>query len=70
MRYTAILEQGERGWGAHVLDLPGCIATGDTRDEALTLIREALEMHIEGLRAEGLPVPEPSSEAAILEIGP
>lgn len=57
MRYTVILEQGESSWGAHVPDLPGCVATGETRDEALALIREAIELHIEGLRVEGLPVP-------------
>ena len=58
MRYTVILEQGQESWGAHVPDLPGCVAAGDTRDEALRLIREAIELHIEGLRKEGLPVPE------------
>lgn len=57
MRYSVILEQGEGSWGAHVPDLPGCVAAGETRDEALRLIREAIELHIHGLREEGLPVP-------------
>lgn len=69
MRYTVILEQGDSSWGAHVPDLPGCVATGETRDEALALIREAIELHIEGLREEGLPIPEPRSEGEIVEVG-
>jgi predicted RNase H-like HicB family nuclease len=69
MRYTVILEQGEDSWGAHVPDLPGCVAAGDTRDEVLRLIREAIELHIEGLLQEGLPVPEPKSEGEVVEIG-
>lgn len=69
MRYTVILEHGDSSWGAHVPDLPGCVAAGETRDEALQLIREAIELHIEGLRADGLPVPEPRSEGEIVEVG-
>lgn len=69
MRYTVVLERGESGWGAHVPDLPGCIATGGDRDEALRLIREAIELHIRGLKEQGLPVPQPASEPAIVEIG-
>lgn len=69
MRYAVILEQGDTRWGAHVPDLPGCVATGETRDEALALIREAIEFHIEGLREEGLPVPTPRSEGEIVEVG-
>lgn len=69
MRYTVILEQGDSSWGAHVPDLPGCVATGATRDEVLALIREAIELHIEGLREEGLPVPTPRSEGEIVEVG-
>ena len=69
MRYTVILEQGESSWGAHVPDLPGCVATGETRSKALALIREAIELHIEGLREEGSPVPAPRSEGEIVEVG-
>jgi len=69
MRYTVILEHGENSWGAHVPDLPGCIAVGETREEVLTLIREAIELHIQGLREEGLPVPESRSEGEIVEVG-
>ncbi len=69
MRYMVILEHGDDGWGAHVPDLPGCVAAGETRDEILSLIREAIEFHLDGLREEGLPIPEPSSEAEVVEIG-
>lgn len=69
MRYTVVLERGEAGWGAHVPDLPGCVGAGETRQEALDLIREAIEFHIDGLKAEGLPIPEPSSEAEVVEVG-
>ena len=63
MRYMVVIERGDKSWGAHVPDLPGCIAVGETRDEVLQLIREAIDFHIEGLRQDGLPVPSPSSES-------
>ena len=68
MRYMVVVERGDTSWGAHVPDLPGCIAVGETRDEALRLIREAVQFHIEGLRQEGLPVPVPSSEGEFVEV--
>ncbi|MGZ5442392.1 MAG: type II toxin-antitoxin system HicB family antitoxin [Thermoanaerobaculia bacterium] len=61
MEYVVILEKGESSVGAYVPDLPGCIAVGETRDEALELIREAIELHIESLRENGEPVPTPHS---------
>lgn len=67
-RYMIVIERGDRSWGAHVPDLPGCIAVGDTRDEAVSLIREAIALHIEGLRESGLPVPKPSSEGAFVDV--
>jgi len=69
MRYTVILEHGENSWGAHVPDLPGCIAVGESRDEALMLIQDAIVFHIEGLREQGLPVPEPRSEGEVVDVG-
>lgn len=68
MQYTVIVERGETSWGAYVPDLPGCVAVGETREETLTLIREAIEFHLEGLRANGEPVPEPhfSSELVVV----
>ena len=68
MRYAIVLERGPVSYGAYVPDLPGCVAAGDSREEALRLIREAIEFHIEGLRAEGIPVPEPSSSAEYIEV--
>ena len=68
MRYLVVIERGEKSWGANVPDLPGCIAVGETRDEALQLIREAIDFHIEGLRQDGLPVPAPSSEIEFVEV--
>jgi predicted RNase H-like HicB family nuclease len=61
MQYTVIVEKGPTSWGAYVPDLPGCVAAGESRDEVLELIREAVEFHIEGLRQQGEPVPEPRS---------
>jgi len=69
MRFMVVVERGERSWGAHVPDLPGCIAVGETREEALRLIREAVHFHIEGLKRDGLPVPAPSSEGEFVEVG-
>ena len=68
MRYMVIIEKGEKGYGAHVPDLPGCIAAGETREEVLELIKEAIEFHIEGLREEGKPVPSPSSLSEFVEV--
>ena len=69
MRYVVIVEQGENGFGAYVPDLPVCVAVGDTREEALRLIGEAVELHLEGLREEGLPIPKPSSNSEYVEVG-
>jgi predicted RNase H-like HicB family nuclease len=69
MRYMVVIERGKTSWGAHVPDLPGCIAVGKTRGEALRLVREAIELHIEALKEDGLPVPRPSSEGDFVEVG-
>ena len=68
-RYMVVVERGETSWGAHVPDLPGCVAVGETREDVLRLIREAIEFHVDGLRQDGLPVPTPSSEGEFVEIG-
>lgn len=68
MRYMVVIERGQTSWGAHVPDLPGCIAVGETRDEAIRLIREAIGLHIEGLRQDGLSVPSPASESDFVEV--
>jgi predicted RNase H-like HicB family nuclease len=68
MQYTVIIEQGPTSWDAYVPDLPGCIAAGDSREEAVRLIREAIEFHIEGLIEQGEPVPKPHSFSEQIEI--
>ena len=68
MKYTAIVEKGESSYGAFVPDLPGCIAVGEDRRRTLRLIEEAAAFHIEGLRAEGLPVPPPRCDIAQVEV--
>ena len=61
MKYAVVIERGPNSYGAHVPDLPGCVAAANTRDEVYTLIREAIQMYIEALEEEGMPVPEPQS---------
>ena len=68
MRYTVVIEQGPTSFGAYVPDLPGCIAAAESRAEVVTLIREAIEFHVEMLREEGTPVPEPHSTAEFIEV--
>jgi len=57
VRYAIVIEKGATSYGASVPDLPGCVAVGETLDEAKELIQEAIAFHLEGLRAEGLPIP-------------
>lgn len=61
MEYLVIVEKGESSFGAYVPDLPGCVAAGETKEEAMQLIREAIELHIESLRENGETVPVPHS---------
>ncbi len=68
MRYMVVIERGESSWGAHVPDLPGCVAVGETRAEVISLIREAVALHIDGLREAGLPIPKPSSEGEFVDV--
>ena len=59
--FTPLVEKGPSSYGALVLELPGCVAAAETREEVSTLIREAVQLYIEELEKDGLPVPEPSS---------
>ena len=68
MRYLVVVEKGHSSYGAHVPDLPGCIAAGETKEEALSLIREAIEFHLEGLKQEGQPIPTPVSTSEVVEV--
>lgn len=68
MNYMVVIERGATSWGAHVPDLPGCVAVGESREEVVQLIREAIEFHIEGLKEDGQPVPAPSSEGEVVAV--
>ena len=68
MRYMVVIERGEKSWGAHVPDLPGCVAVSETKDEVLQLVREAIDFHIKGLKQDALPVPPPISESEFVEV--
>ena len=66
--YAVLYEQSPTSWGASVPDLPGCFAVGKTFEETETLIREAIELFIEQLRADGKPVPEPITHAGHVSV--
>ena len=68
MRYLVVVEKGPKSFGAYVPDLPGCIAAGETREEVLKLIREAIEIHLEGLKDDGQAIPSPSSSGEVVEV--
>lgn len=68
MRYAIVVEKIKNNYSAYVPDLPGCVATGQTVQETENEIREAIEFHIEGLREDGLPVPQPVSIVEYLEV--
>ena len=61
MRYAVVIEKAEPNYSAYVPDLPGCVATGATRAEVERRIRQAIQLHIQGLREDGIPIPKPSS---------
>ena len=67
MKYLVVIEKAERNYAAYIPDLPGCIATAPTLDELQQNIRSAVAMHLEGLRQDGLPVPEPLTQAEFVE---
>jgi predicted RNase H-like HicB family nuclease len=68
MRYLVVIEEGPTSFGAYVPDLPGCIAVGESREEVLATIHEAIELHLEGLREGGQPIPPPSSSSEVLDV--
>ena len=68
MRYLIVVEQSETGYSAYSPDLPGCVTTGSIIEETEANMKEAIEFHIEGLKAEGLPIPEPSTRSAYIEV--
>lgn len=68
MRYVVIIEKTDKNYGAYVPDLPGCVAVAETKSEVTKLIREAIDFHLEGLREEGSPIPEPTSTSELVEV--
>lgn len=68
MRYAIVIEKAESNYAAYVPDLPGCVATGRTVEETENQIREAIEFHLRGMREDGLPIPEPSSQVDYVEV--
>lgn len=70
MQYIVIIEKGPTSYGAYVPDLPGCVAVAKTEEEVASLIREAIEFHLEGMRENGEPIPQPTSRAVNIEVAP
>lgn len=68
MRYAIVIEKAQNNYSAYVPDLPGCAATGRTIEEAEVEIREAIALHLTGLREDGLPIPPPTSTVEYVEI--
>ena len=68
MRYAVVIEKAGNNFSAYVPDLPGCVSTGATLAEVEANIREAIELHIEGLKEDGEPVPPPSSQVEYVEV--
>jgi predicted RNase H-like HicB family nuclease len=68
MRYAIVIEKAENNYSAYVPDLPGCVATGASLEEAETQIRQAIEFHLEGMREDGLPIPQPSSKVEYVDV--
>ncbi len=68
MRYAVIVEKGESSYGAYVPDLPGCVAVAETKDEVISLIKDAIEFHLEGIKQEGHAIPTPASFTEYIEV--
>ena len=68
MKYLIVIEPTGTGFSAYSPDLPGCVSTGSTREEVERNMQEAIELHLEGLREEGYPIPESSTSSAYVEI--
>ena len=68
MKYLIVIEKTETGYSAYSPDLPGCVSTGSTRDETEHNMGEAIAFHLEGLKLDGQPVPQPSTSSAYVEV--
>ena len=67
-RYAVVVERAGSNYSAYAPDLPGCVASGDSVEETLANMREAIALHLRGLREDGLPVPDPSSTTTYVEV--
>lgn len=67
-RYLIVIEQTESGYSSYSPDLPGCVSTGKTREEVERNMREAIGFHVDGLREDGCPVPEPQASSSYVEL--
>ena len=68
MKYLVVVEKSDNGYSSYVPDLPGCVAAAKDRNEIVTLVQEAIEFHIEGLRESGDPVPQPTSQSELVDV--
>ena len=68
MEYVVVFEHGEGTYGAYVPDLPGCVAVGETKEEATELIRTAISMHLEAMKEDGMPIPDPTSTVESIKV--
>ena len=68
MNYVVVYEKSQTGWAAYVPDLPGVVTTGSTKEAVRSLIQEAIEFHLDGLREDRIPIPVPSAEAEVISV--
>jgi len=68
MKYAVVIERGPSSFGASVPDLPGCVAVAETREDVERLIEEAITVHIAGMREDGLEIPVPRTDVALVEV--
>ena len=68
MQYTIVIEKAPQNYAAYAPDLPGCVATGPTRDDAVREMQRAIVLHLDSLREHGEPVPQPQCTAAVVEV--
>ena len=68
MTYLVVIEKGENSFGAYIPDLPGCAVVGETREEAIQLIREAVDLHVSAMRERGDVLPEPASSTEYVQV--
>lgn len=68
MRYAIVIERAGSNFSAYVPDIPGCVVTGATVEEIEANMREAIAFHLDGLREDGIPVPQPSSQVEYVDV--